>query len=134
MESVSVENLRPCRICEGLSDDQVARVAAACSWRERASQETLTYPDDSIFALDTVIRGRLRMYRGDDREEKTPEERFIGYANSGDTIGQTSLLSDKFDDDSRIVADIDTEVAVMNRGPALRMMSSPIMTRRVEQR
>lgn len=122
MESVSIDNLRPCRICEGLSDDQIARIAATCSWRKLEPQETLTYPGDSVFALYTVIRGRLRMYRGDDHTEETSEERFIGYANLGDTIGQTSLLSDKFDDVTRIVADIDTEVAVMTRGSALRMM------------
>lgn len=122
MESAPTERLRPCRVCEGLSNREIERVAAACSWRTLLAEETLTFPGDSVFAIYTVTRGRLRMYRSDIRGGDTSVEKFIGYANLGDTIGQSSLLSDQFDDDSRIVADADSQVAVLSRGRAMRLI------------
>ena len=34
------------------------------------------------------------------------EERFIGFVNQGDTVGQSSFLFEVFENDIRIVADI----------------------------
>ncbi len=118
MSSSPVKQLRPCRICQGLSNAQIERVADACTWRDLEPEELLTWPGDSVYALYVVTRGRLRMYLG----EENGRERFLGYVNQGDTTGQTSLISSEIDDRRRLVADITSRVAVLNRPRALRMV------------
>ncbi|TWT85124.1 NTE family protein RssA [Planctomycetes bacterium CA13] len=123
IESTPIDRLRPCRICEGLGDREIERVAAACTWRELQPDETLAFPCDSVFAIYTVTRGRLRMYQASERADvRGEQERLIGFANFGDTIGQSSLLSDQFDDNSRIVSDTESQVAVISRARAMRLM------------
>jgi NTE family protein len=117
MDHTFIERLRPCRVCDGLTDQQVERVAAACTWRELQPEETLAYPGDSVYALYTVTRGRVRIYRTRD----TDSEGFLGYVNHGETVGQTSLFSDQFDE-SRIIADMPSQIAVIGRKRALRLI------------
>jgi predicted acylesterase/phospholipase RssA len=58
------------------------------------------------------------MYRNKDQGD----EHFLGYVNLGDTVGQSSLLFDEFDDETRIVADIESQIAVISRRRAVRLM------------
>ena len=115
MNSRPMERLRTSRPCAGLSDSELARVESACRWRELEAGEMLASPGDLVFALYIVTRGRLKIQR------RLPDgtERFLGYANLGDAVGQSCFLSDELDDDLKLVADIESQVAVIHRGHAL---------------
>ena len=127
MDLAAIERLRPCNACQGLTDGQIARVAAACVWHELKSEETLCYPGDSVVSLYIVTHGRLQVYRADERgpdQEGSPDsptnEQFIGYGNQAETVGQSFLLSELFADDLRIVADMPSQVAEIPRSSARR--------------
>ncbi len=117
METELVERLRACRVCRGLNESEISRVAAACSWRELESGEFLTTPGETVFALYIVTRGRLRIEHHQDGQD-----RVVGYVNHGETVGQASFLSDEFNEAIGYVAEIATEVAVINRHRALRLI------------
>ena len=117
MQPTPVQRLRHCHACQGLTGSEIEQIAAVCSWRELQPQAVITAPGDSISALYMITRGRLRMY-----QQHESRELFIGFANVGDTIGITCLFSDDIDRDNRIVADMASQVAVIERKRALRLI------------
>ena len=118
MQPSILERLKTCQACRGLNDQDINRIATASSWRELQPDEELAWPGDSALALYIVTRGRLRVFRGDAAE---PEKR-MGYVNQGETVGQASFLSKQFDATLHIVADIASEVVVIQRTLALRLI------------
>jgi predicted acylesterase/phospholipase RssA/CRP-like cAMP-binding protein len=110
--------LGSCRVCHGLNDAEIQRIAASVEWRDLQPDEELTWPRDSLVALYTVTRGRLRMFL--DRHGAAPE--FVGYVNQGETVGQATLLAGTSGSQGRIVADLPSEVAVLGRTQALRLI------------
>ena len=110
---VEVERLRYCRITQGLDQHQLEQVASACSWRDLSTGETLTQSDPGSSAVSTVVRGRLKLYQRDE-----DEQRFIGYVNQGESVGQACLLFADFDDRTRITADMQSLVAQISRQQA----------------
>jgi CRP-like cAMP-binding protein len=107
---LSVNQLRPCQICRGLDEAEIARVAHVSSWQRLAAGETLVARSESKFAVYTVLRGRLKLDYCDD----DVDERCIGYVNQGQTVGQSSFLLKELADEIRISADIATDVAVID--------------------
>lgn len=117
MSSIDIECLRPCRAFRGMNDRQVRSIAAKLTWLDLESEEPLTSPGEPMLALHTVARGRLLLYRFEGNRD-----RFIGYANMGETIGQASLLSTEIEKLSKVVAEIPSRVAVLDRDAALRFI------------
>lgn len=117
-QATTLDQLRHCRVCDGLTESQLEQVAAASVWRKLLPGETLTMPGDGVFAVFTVVRGRLKLYQRDD----DGEEHFIGYANQGESVGQSSLLLAQVDDQSRITADMDCLIAEIHRQKAQQLV------------
>ena len=117
MNSFDINCLRPCRTFRGLTDPQLQSIAAEMTWHDLQADEPVTSRDEPVLALYTVMRGRLLMHRFDgDRQH------FIGYANMGETIGQASLLSPDIESSSKVVADIPSQVAALDRDAARRFI------------
>ena len=118
--SVSPEKLKTCRICNGLKTAEVAKLATFCSARILNPGEAVDVWQGSGFFLYTILSGRLRILHREPANRSG--DQLHGYANQGETVGQTALISERLADETRFVADIESEVAVISRSAILRMM------------
>jgi NTE family protein len=109
-EFLSSNQLKSCKVCGGLDQAQIARVANASSLQRLAGGETLVAQSEPKLAIYTVLRGRLKMVHCDENGN----ERDIGYVNQGQTVGQSSFLLKELADEIKITADIATDVAVID--------------------
>ncbi len=125
-ESITVEQLRGSRICRGLTEDQIGRLASVSTMFDVGPGEALAQPGDSAFEIYTVISGRLKVFQRIDDSER----RFIGFVNRGDTVGQSSFVLEEFDHHVGIEADIVSRVAVVQRDDVLRLSGETPMFRR----
>lgn len=116
--------LKSCRVCEGLTEDEVRQIAAVCDWRELAAGEIHHMRDN----LCTVAHGRLRMYH----QAAPHRKRFMGYVNQGDTVGLSSFLLHDLSDEIDLIADIRSSVAILSGENVMRLIFEiPVFRRNV---
>ena len=80
--------LRPVRLCEGLTAEQLAAIAGQMRVRPFTAGETLATPEDEVNEFWVVAEGEIDAIAIDPRGRESP----LGVVRQGETVGEIAIL------------------------------------------